>query len=236
MKYIRDDLGMDDADDADDAIASTVRLEQQIDTLRREIETLPEDHRPVEKHSLLVQVAGNLLDLDRTQEAWEISREALDVFVQEEEWEQAAVACEVMFISDQPESLAALGQGIWLAVTYPVDPELTVALLQHIVEETPDDSDGAAVAAATAVYVVDIRVEDEKQKADLEFFTNNMMGEVARRHSSIENQDDFDAWVKKLELSDPGKFLVRLRNVVDVMVQEDWWFDREALQAELPVH
>jgi hypothetical protein len=36
-------------------------------------------------------------------------------------------------------------------------------------------------------------------------------------------------------LSDPAAFLPRLRNVVDVLVQEDWWFDRAALQAALPV-
>jgi len=35
-------------------------------------------------------------------------------------------------------------------------------------------------------------------------------------------------------LNDPDKFLVRLRNVVDVLVQDDWWFDRDALHAQLP--
>ena len=39
-----------------------------------------------------------------------------------------------------------------------------------------------------------------------------------------------------IELREPDKFLPRLRNVVDVLVQDDWWFDREALQAELPVN
>jgi len=27
---------------------------------------------------------------------------------------------------------------------------------------------------------------------------------------------------------------VRLRNVVDVLVQDQWWFDREALQEQIP--
>ena len=40
--------------------------------------------------------------------------------------------------------------------------------------------------------------------------------------------------MKRLELDNPEKFLVRLRNVVDVLVQEDWWFDREQLQTEIP--
>ena len=40
--------------------------------------------------------------------------------------------------------------------------------------------------------------------------------------------------VERMELNDPDKFLVRLRNVVDVLVQDQWWFDREALQAQIP--
>ena len=34
-----------------------------------------------------------------------------------------------------------------------------------------------------------------------------------------------------MELDDPARFLPRLRNVVDVLVQDDWRFDREALRA-----
>ena len=47
--------------------------------------------------------------------------------------------------------------------------------------------------------------------------------------------EDADA-ASLLELGDPEKFLVRLRNVVDVLVQDDWWFDREELQRNLPVN
>ena len=51
----------------------------------------------------------------------------------------------------------------------------------------------------------------------------------------METPEQLDLWMDRLELKEPEKFLVRLRNVVDVLVQDDWWFDREALQAALPV-
>jgi hypothetical protein len=108
-------------------------------------------------------------------------------------------------------------------------------MLQHVVDETPDDADGAAVAAAAGAYIVELRAEGKK-KENLAFFANQLLGVVARRHSNVEGQEQFDYWFKKLELDDPSRFLVRLRNVVDVLVQEDWWFDREALQAKLPVN
>ena len=81
----------------------------------------------------------------------------------------------------------------------------------------------------------DLRAEGRKRD-DLMFFTNNLLGQVARRHSNANSQEEFDAWFKKLELNDPALFLPRLRNVVDVLVQEDWWFDREDLTQKLPVN
>jgi hypothetical protein len=60
------------------------------------------------------------------------------------------------------------------------------------------------------------------------------MSSVARRHSGIENQIDLDNWVERLELNDVSRILIRLRNVVDVLVQDNWWIDRDAIQSELP--
>jgi hypothetical protein len=128
-----------------------------------------------------------------------------------------------------------LGHGIWLAVTYPIDPELSVELLNHVVDETPDDADGAAVAATTALFLADMRAEGT-QRENLMFFASQALGQVARRHSGIDSQGAFDLWMDRLELREPEKFLVRLRNVVDVLVQDDWWFDRDALHERLPVN
>ena len=43
-------------------------------------------------------------------------------------------------------------------------------------------------------------------------------------------------WLKKMELNEVDKILVRLRNVIDVLVQEDWWFDQAELQQLQPVN
>lgn len=182
-----------------------------------------------------LQMARALVTLERGCEAWPLARESLDVFIASRNFESAADACDVLFRAEQPQSLAALGQGIWLAVTYPVDPELSVELLSHVIEETPDNADGAAVAATTALFLADVRAQGT-QRDNLMFFASQQLGEVARRHSGVDSQDAFDAWRDRLELCEPDKFLVRLRNVVDVLVQDDWWFDREALQSDLPLN
>jgi hypothetical protein len=233
MKHFNDSQQIQDADGGEDAAMSLELLEQQLAAAKDRLREMSADTNPVERAELQVSIGGTLVDLNQGEEGFAQAREAFDAFVEAQHWDGAVQACDVMFQADQPESLAALGQGVWLAVTFPVDPELTVNMLHHIVEETPNDSDGAAVASMVAHYVVDMRTEG-KQRDNLLFFSNNLLGSVARRHSDVESQEQFNFWVEKLELNDPAKFLPRLRNVIDVMVQDDWWIDRDAIWATLP--
>ncbi|MGD8570048.1 MAG: hypothetical protein PVJ39_18320 [Gammaproteobacteria bacterium] len=233
MKYINDNSGIMDADSAEDAEISLEKIKQQLVAAMEELKGLSENAHPLQRIELQNKIAGTLVDLHRGEEAFAIAREAFDSAIANELWDDAVQACNAMFLAEQPESLAALGQGVWLSVTFPIDPELTVLMLNHIVDETPDDSDGAAVAAVTAKYVVDMRTEG-KLHDDLSFYVNNLIAAVARRHSDVQSQEQFDYWFEKLELNDQAKFLPRLRNVIDVLVQEDWWVDREAIWAKLP--
>lgn len=233
MKFLDDDMGMRDADSGDEVGISTQQIEQELAQAQQELIELPAGYQPVQKAAVQNRIAELLVDLQRGEEAFDIAREAFDTFVAAEQWEDAVQSCNVMFLADQPYSLAALGQGVWLAVTFPIDAELSVAMLQHIIDETPPDADGAAVAAVTACYLVDLRAEG-KQRDNLSLFTNHMLGTVARRHGDVSKQEQFDYWMEKLELNDPAQFLPRLRNVVDVLVQEDWWLDRDAIWATLP--
>ncbi|MGA7983028.1 MAG: hypothetical protein WCA32_22735 [Chromatiaceae bacterium] len=215
---------------ADAALEShLVALQERYEDLRRV------GAQPKELAELRLQMARTLVGLGRGNEAWPTAREALDVFIATQDFESAADTCDVLFQSEQPLSLSALGQGIWLAVTYPIDPELSVELLSHVVDETPDDADGAAVAATTALFLADMRASG-RQRENLMFFATQMLGNVARRHSGADTQEAFDLWMERMELREPEKFLVRLRNVVDVLVQDEWWFDRDALQAKLPIN
>jgi hypothetical protein len=234
MKYLKDDASMRDADSSDELAEPTALLEAQLEEFRSQLLELPPNYDPLARADLLLQIGRTLIRLERNQDAWDAAREAFDIYAAREAWEGAVQACDILFAADQPESLAALGQGIWLAVTFPMDPELTVAMLQHVVDETPPDSDGAAVAATVAHYVVDLRAEG-RQREDLLFYTNQLLATVARRHSDVHDQEAFNRWFKKLELDDPAKFLPRMRNVVDVLVQNQWWIDRDAIRAKLPV-
>ncbi len=234
LKYIKEDRAVGNSDDSEDAKESTGMLKRLVAELREQLADLSPGAEPLRRADLLLQLVRALVRLELGAEAWAMAREALDLYLSEQAWEGAAQCCDILFLSDQPDSLAALGQGIWLAVTYPIDPELSVALLQHVVDETPPEADGAAVAAVAAYYLVDMRAR-EPQREHLLIYASQVLATVARRHSGVAGQADFDRWIGRMELNDPSLFLPRLRNVVDVLVQDDWWFDRDALQAALPV-
>ncbi len=226
------DLG---AESDEDLKPSTAALEMRLAALRERCRDIAAELSESRAMALRLEEAALLLELERRQGAREIAEDVFRRALNEKQYEPAVRACEIVYRCEGDDALAALGQGVWLAVTFPIDPSLTLTMLGHIINDTPDDADGAAVAAATAAYVVDLRATAATRR-DLEFFSARMLGDVARRHGGVESQSQFDEWATRLELHDPEKFLVRLGNVVDVLVQDDWWFDRERLRDELPVH
>lgn len=197
------------------------------------LRALPADCPPVDRARVQLDIAETLLALLKKREAWDIGRGIFDVFVAQQAWEDAIETCDLLFQSEQPESLAALGNGVWLAVTYPVPAQLTIAMLQHIVDETPDDSDGAAVAAMAANYIADIRTAGEEHES-LTFFTKQILAGVAKRHRNIEDPEMIKTWIEILELNDVKELLSRLATMLDAIVGDNWWIDRDKLRASLP--
>ncbi|MDH3559968.1 MAG: hypothetical protein OEN52_03315 [Gammaproteobacteria bacterium] len=219
-----------------DLAESRPSLQALLKEHQQHLRALPADCNPVDRARVQLDIAETLLGLQKTKESWGSARPAFDVFAEHESWQDAIEACDVLFQCEQEESLAALGNGVWLAVTYPVPAQLTVAMMQHIIDETPDDSDGAAVAAMAAHYIADLRTEG-KEHESLTFFTKQMVAGVAKRHRGIEDDPEMiKTWIEILGLNDVNELLARLSAMVDVIVGDNWWIDRDALRARLPVN
>lgn len=198
-----------------------------------QLAALPQDAEPVETYKLKLEIASDLLALEQKQEAWLEAKACFDYFVSNSYWQQAVESCDVLYQCEQDDSLLALAHGIWLAVTFPVTPDTSVAMLQHVIDETPADSDGAAVAVITAHYIADLRSSDDKRDS-LCFLTTQLISQVAKRHSQVDDQDMLDFWMEKLELKDPAVFLPRLAKILDVIVQDKWWYNRNELRRLIP--
>lgn len=207
-------------------------LERQLAAKRLQLSQLA-GAAPMDRARLQLDIAEILVWLERKEEAWNPAREAFDTALENESWQDAVEACNVLYQTEQTASIPALGMGVWLAVTFPIDPELSFAMLDHIVDETPNNSDGAALAAVTARYVIDLRAEDSKHESQ-SLLANNLIARVAARHGNVQDQLGLDAWMDKLELRDPQVFLPRLSLVIGAIVGDAWWFDRNQIRDKLP--
>lgn len=228
---------MSESNDISTALSGDSRQElaEKLTAYQNKMNILPADTSDLERALLQLDISELLLALDQKEHAWNEARATFDTFIKNEEWQHAVEACNVMYQTEQPASIIALGHGVWLAVTYPISADTSVAVLNHIVDETPATSDGAAVAAMTGYYIADIRSTDENHDS-MTFLAKTILGNVAKRHSNVQTQKEMDAWLFKLELNDPQVFLPRLSLVVNSIVGETWWFDRDELRAKLPVN
>ncbi len=220
-----------------DATSQETRDEyvRQLNLSIEKLKALPADASPRDRAVLNLDMAEARIGLGETAQAWELARDAFDVFVANQAWQEAVEACEVMYNTNEPANDIALAHGIWLAITYPVSAQTSVTMLNYLIDETPANSDGAAVAAATAHYVVSLRASDEEFES-LDFLTRNMITRVAERHGEVKTQEALDAWMARLELNDPKTFLPRMGRVLDIIVMDKWWIDRDKLRDELPVN
>ncbi|MFW2438812.1 MAG: hypothetical protein ACN4GR_05515 [Arenicellales bacterium] len=213
---------------------SAKQMQQELSSLQNRLADLPEDSNELTRKRLQLDIATLLVAMERKEEAWELARPLFDAFVAMAAWQDAVETCDVLYATDQDDSIIALANGIWLAVTFPVDPSLSVNMLDHVIEETPAESDGGAVAAATAHYLAELRASDDKQRESLGFLTGNLLASVAYRHSGYKEREMIDMWVERLELNQPEKFLPRLGMMLDIIVGDKWWVDRDALRDALP--
>ncbi len=210
-------------------------IEQQLAEYEAHLAALPESASLVDRARLYLDIGEAMLGLERKQEAWQAVRPLVVPLVEAGAWQEAVEACDLLYQAEQDDSILALGQGVWLAVTYPIKAQTTVTLLDHVVDETPADSDGAAVAAMAAHYIAGLRAED-KERESLTFLTTQIVAKVAKRHRGIEDQETLNTWINMYELNNTDKLFPRLSVIVDAIVGNDWWFDRDELRARLPVN
>ena len=219
-----------------------IEVSAQEQTLAQDLEqhmqhwnALPEDAPEVDRARLRLDIAECHLGLDHKTEAHDWARPTVETLVENEEWALAVDACDIVYNCEQDDALIALGNGIWLAVTFPIEPTVTVQMLHHIVDETPDDSDGAAVAAMLAHFIADARAEG-KEHENLTFLTTQIIAQVAKRQRGIEDEDTIKTWIAMYELDQVDKLLQKMALILDTITGGEWWYDRDAIRERLPVN
>ncbi len=218
-----------------DVAETRAAIEQQLVEYEAHLAAMPANAPVVERARVVLDMAEALLGLDRKAEAWQAVLPLIDPLVAADAWQEAVEACDILYQTEQEDSIIALGHGVWLGVTYPIKAQTTVTMLSHVIDETPPDSDGAAVAAMVAHYIAGLRTEG-KERESLTFLTTQLIAKVAKRHRNIEDQATLNTWINMYELNNIEKLFPRLALIIDAIVGKQWWFDRDELRTRLPVN
>ena len=230
FKYINKGSDIFDGDDSEDVYANEEQLKARLEYFEGQLleqnNTSPVD----ERIQTLIEIGRIQVERYKGSDAWKKSSEAFNLAHEAELWELAVEACDVMYLSEGPESLKALAHAIWLGVVFPINPEITVAMIQHLIDESPEEADTRAVAAAVAHYITSARCGEDD---DLTFFALQMLTSVADKHSHISDQSSFDLWRKTLELDKPEVFLKKLSGALDVLTANEWWVDQDKIRAQI---
>ena len=229
FKYLNKDQNIFDGDDGEDVYANEEQLKTRLEYFEKQLSELSDDSPVKDRINHLIEIGRIQVERYKGNDAWEKAFTAFDLAQENELWELAVEACDVMFLSEGPEALKALGHALWLGITFPIDAEITVAMLQHLVEESPKESDTRAIASAAAHYITSIRCGKDD---DLTFFASQMIASVADDHSHVSDQSTFDLWRKTLQLDKPEVFLKKLSGAIDQLVGDKWWIDRDKIRAK----
>jgi hypothetical protein len=227
MKYLNKDE-IFDAESVEDLERTPEQLKARIAFYEEKLPIL--DKNTEEYIVCLLEIARLQVEKYEGSNAWDNGFKAFNLAVEQENWLLAVEACDALFLSEGPDALVALGHALWLGITFPIDPELTVAMLQHLIDESPKESDTRAVAASVALFIATVR---SGKDSDLTFFTNQMLAGIADNHSHITDQASFDVWRKTLNLDNPDEFLPKLSGAIDQLVNDKWWVDRELIRNKI---
>ncbi|MCK5895716.1 MAG: hypothetical protein KAG20_02860 [Cocleimonas sp.] len=213
-------------------------LKEELAKKQKQLMQLTLSCDPLKRADLQYEISELMLDIAKpgmTEAAWGMTKESFAIYVDNKAWENAVSCCDLLYRTEQPSSIVALGNGLWLSITYPIDPELTILMLNNLIDDTPAKADGAAVAAVVAHHIADLRLDGEKRDSIM-FLTMNIIAKVAERHSGVKSQDQMNFWMSKLDLNDPAVYLPRLAQVIDAIVGDTWWYDKDELRATLPTN
>jgi len=201
--------------------------------LRQQLADLGAAAPASERAQIELEIADRHARLGQGVEAWELARPLFDHFLAAHDWARLAESCDILFRADQTDSIVALGHGIWIGVTFPIDPVITVVMMQHLVDSSPVDSNAAAVAATVAHYIAAVRGGDDRDGEDLIDFTEQLLLLVAG-NQGISGQEEFGGWMFHNGLKEPEEFIPRLGKAVDNLVGDNWWLERDVLRKHIP--
>ncbi|ABK44185.1 hypothetical protein Mmc1_1676 [Magnetococcus marinus MC-1] len=168
------------------------------------------------------------------EEDWAINVNAVTQLSRAGQWER--VFDTLVYLSTResnPKVHAAMGQRIWVALKAEIpilDVTTSLSALQTMLGERHLL---AGPLASLANLMCQHRGLDDPEHALAVSQVQQMFELAAKEGAGIDNDEGFQNWVAEHKLDQPDHFIPFIMEMIEAMVGQEWWFSREALQADL---
>lgn len=166
-------------------------------------------------------------------EEWELNKAAIRHHGRAGNWAEALKLLKAMSVKHRnKEMYMALAQRCWVALKSDAPGAEVVLALFHLLSTLTPRHEIAGPIAALAHLMAKHRTPDHPDR-DLALGQAQQMLSLVCDQSKVVGEEAFAIWVKHNRLDDPDHYVPIVMAGLEMMVGDNWWFDRQALQADL---
>ena len=166
-------------------------------------------------------------------EEWKLNRAAITRFAKDSNWEEVLKLLKILSTKHRnKEVYKALAMRVWVCLKSDAPGSEVVLSLFHLLNTLGSKHEIAGPIAALAHLMAKNRTPEHADR-DLAMGQAQQMFNLVCENLGVVGEEPFKKWVAASKLDDPNHYIPIVMNCLDIMVGDDWWFDREKLQKEM---
>lgn len=167
-----------------------------------------------------------------SKEEWQLNKAAVARYAKSGQWDEALkILTQLSKKQKTHEIYKALAQRIWIALKSEAPVTDVVLSLFHLLNTLGPRHDIAGAVAALAHLMAKHRTPDHPDQGLAQAQAQQMFALVLDE-AGVVGDEAFGKWVIHHRLNDPNHYVPIVLNCLEIMVGDDWWFDRTLLQEE----
>ncbi|MBF0449038.1 MAG: hypothetical protein HQL67_12645 [Magnetococcales bacterium] len=179
------------------------------------------------------QVKQQKLPRKNPEEEWKLNKAAITRFASDRNWPEVLKL--LTFLStkrNNNEVYKVLAMRVWVCLKSDTPVTEVVLGLFQLLNTLSPKHEMAGHIAALANLMARNRTPDHEDR-ELAIGQAQQMLSMVCEFQGISGEEEFDKWIEENQFNDPNHYVPVVMDALDMMVGEDWWFDRDDLQSEM---
>ncbi|MBF0194180.1 MAG: hypothetical protein HQL71_06455 [Magnetococcales bacterium] len=162
-----------------------------------------------------------------------LNKAAVSRFAADSNWPEAIKVLKMLSTKHRNKDVyKAIAMRAWICLKSDAGVDEVVLSLFNLLNTLGAKHEVAGPIAALAHLMAKNRTPEHEDRY-LAMGQAQQMFNMICDYNKIVGEDAFNKWVETNNLDDPNHYIPIVMNCLDIMVGDDWWFDREQLQNEM---